>query len=81
LLPKVAAGLATRAGVPLHDLGMDEGGGGFLGVWGTQAPDWAAPALPLARQMQIWRHVWATGTLSVGFIFVALIVRLLSGPI
>jgi hypothetical protein len=81
LLPKVAAGIAARAGVPLHDLGMDEGGGGFLGVWRTQAPDWAAPALPLARQMRIWRHVWATGVLSVCVVILALIVRLLSGPI
>ncbi len=60
LFPKIAAGITARAGVALHDLGMVEGRGGFLGVWGTSAPDWAAPSLPLARQLQIWRHVAVT---------------------
>jgi hypothetical protein len=33
--PEVAAELAARAGIALSDLGMVEGRGGFLGVWGT----------------------------------------------
>jgi hypothetical protein len=81
LFPRLAADIAERAGIPLRDLGMVEGDGGLLAVWGTHAPDWAAPALPLARQYRIWRHVAITGTLSIVVIVVALFVRLLSGPI
>jgi hypothetical protein len=76
-----AADIAARANVPLRDLGMVEGKGGVLGVWGTHAPDWAAPALPLALQARLWRHAALTGTLSVVVIILALIVRLLSGPL
>jgi len=32
------------AGVTIRELGTVEGKGGFLGVWGTHAPDWSAPA-------------------------------------
>jgi hypothetical protein len=79
LFPKLAADIAARAGVPLRDLGMVEGGGGFLAVWGAHAPDWAAPALPLARQLWIWRHVAITGALAVLVPIIALIVRFLVG--
>jgi len=81
LFPRLAADIAARAGVPLRDLGMVEGGGGLLAVWGANAPDWAAPSLPLARQFRIWRHVAITGMLSIAVIVIALLVRLLSGPI
>jgi hypothetical protein len=81
LFRKIATEIAARAGVPLRDLGMVEGDGGLLAVWGTQAPDWAAPSLPIARQFRIWRHVAATGTLAIVVVVVALVVRLLSGPI
>ena len=79
LFPKLAADITARAGVPLRDLGMVEGGGGLLAVWGARAPDWAAPALPLARQLWIWRHVAITGALAVLVPVIALIVRLLVG--
>jgi hypothetical protein len=79
LFPKLAADIAARAGVPLRDLGMVEGGGGFLAVWGARAPDWAAPALPLARQLWIWRHVAVTGSLAVLVPIMALIVRFVAG--
>jgi hypothetical protein len=81
LFPTLATDIAARAAVPLRDLGMVEGGGGLLAVWGTHAPDWAAPALPLARQYRIWRHVAITGALSIGVVAIALVVRLLSGPL
>ena len=35
----LAAELSVRAGVPLRDLGMVEGRGGFLVIWGTHAQD------------------------------------------
>jgi len=79
LFPRLAADIAARAGVPFRDLGMVEGGGGFLAVWGARAPDWTAPALPLARQLWIWRHVAITGALAVLVPVIALIVRLLVG--
>ena len=53
--------LAARAGVPVTDLGMAEGKGGLLGVWGTHAPDWAAPALSPERQRSLWGRAAATG--------------------
>lgn len=75
----IAAALAARAGVELRDLGMVEGDGGFLGAWGTHAVDWAAPSLPLARQLRLWRHAAMTGTLAITIVIIALMVRLLVG--
>jgi hypothetical protein len=79
LVAKVATAIVARAHVPLHDLGMVEGGGSFLAVWGTRAPDWAAPSLPLAQQWRIWRHVAATGTLAIAILIIALAIRLIAG--
>jgi hypothetical protein len=77
---KIASAIVERARVPLRDLGMVEGRGGFLSVWGTHAWDWAAPSLPLAQQLQIWRHVTATGTLAIAILIIALTIRLMVGP-
>jgi len=72
----IVADLTSRAGVALRELGTVEGKGGLLGVWGTQAPDWAAPALPRARAMRLWRHAAGTGSLAIlVFILVVLIMR------
>jgi len=76
MVAKIAAAIVERAHVPLRDLGMVEGRGGILALWGTHAPDWAAPSLPLARQLRIWRHVATTGTLAVAILIIALAVRL-----
>jgi hypothetical protein len=76
---KIAAAIIARARVPLRDLGMVEGRGGFLSVWGTHAPDWAAPSLPLAQQLRIWRHVAATGALAIVILIIALAIRLAVG--
>jgi hypothetical protein len=78
---KLAADIAARAGVPLRDLGMAEGRGGFLGVWGTQAPDWAAPQMPIARQIRMRRRAAITGTLAIVVVVLALIVGLISGSL
>ena len=80
MVANIAAAIVAHAHVPLRDLGMVEGRGGFLSVWGTHAPDWAAPPLSLARQLRIWRHVAFTGALAVAIIIVALAVRLIAGP-
>lgn len=60
----IAGKLAARAGVALRDLGMVEGRGGFLAVWGTHAQDWATPSLPADRQARLWRRVVITGQLA-----------------
>ncbi len=71
----IAAAIVERAHVPLRDLGMVEGSGGVLSVWGAHAPDWAAPSLPLALQLRIWRHAASTGSLAVGIVLLAVIIR------
>jgi len=58
---RIVADLAARAGVQVDDLGMAEGHGGLLAVWGTHAPDWAAPALSAERQRSLWGRAAATG--------------------
>jgi hypothetical protein len=59
---------------------MVEGRGGFLAVWGTHTPDWAAPSLPLAQQLRLWRHAAATGAFAIAVIIIALAIRLIAGP-
>jgi hypothetical protein len=81
MFTKLAADIAARAGAPLRDLGMAEGRGGFLAVWGTHAPDWAAPPLPVARQIRMRRRAAITGTLAIVVIVLALVLRVLSGPL
>jgi hypothetical protein len=72
----IAADLVARAGVALRDLGMVEGKGGLLGVWGTHTPDWGAPALPRERAMRLWRHAASTGSIAISMtILVILIMR------
>ncbi len=72
LFEDIATKLAARAGVPVRDLGMVQGGGGFLCVWGTRAPEWAAPSLAMGRQSRLWWHATATG--AVGAAVIAIIV-------
>ncbi len=78
---RIAADLGARAHVPIRDLGMVEGKGGVLAVWGTHAPDWAAPPLPLAQQLRLWRHVAFTGSFAIAVVIIALVIRLISGPL
>ena len=61
---RVVEELAARAGVQVSDLGMAEGRGGLLGVWGTHAPDWAAPALSPERQRSLWARAAMTGAVA-----------------
>jgi hypothetical protein len=59
---RVISDIVARSHCPVRDLGMVEGKGGALSVWGTHAPDWTAPALPLDRQKQLWARAAATGS-------------------
>ena len=77
---KLVAEIVARSGAPLRDLGMAEGKGGVLGVWGTHEPDWASPALSQARQKQLLRRVAITGMLPIPLIIFAILVRLIAGP-
>ncbi|MFI5011347.1 MAG: hypothetical protein ACHQAY_03270 [Hyphomicrobiales bacterium] len=79
VFPKLVADIARRAAAPIRDLGMIEGRGGVLGVWGTKAADWTAPALSAARQRRIRRKVAITGALSLIVVVIALLLRLLVG--
>ena len=58
----IAHEFATRASVPLKDLGMIEASAGFVSVWGGRAADWSASALPPQRQRMLWKRAAATGT-------------------
>jgi len=75
MFSRLAVDMAARAHVPIRDLGMVEGRGGFLSVWGTHAPDWSAPSLPLAQQLRIWRHVALTGTLSLTLFLLLIFIK------
>jgi hypothetical protein len=79
LFAKLAANIAARAQVPIRDLGMVEGRGGALAVWGTHAPDWAAPPLRLALQLRIWRRAALTGQLAIGIVILAVLLRIVIG--
>jgi hypothetical protein len=71
----IANAIVERAHVPLRELGMVEGSGGFLSVWGAHSPDWAAPSLPLEQQLRIWRQAAWTGSLALGIVFLAVIIK------
>ncbi len=72
----IVADLTRRAGIQLHELGTVEGAGGVLAVWGTHAPDWAAPALPRERANRLWRQAASTGSLTIAvFLIVILVMR------
>lgn len=73
----VANRLAERAGVPLRDLGMVEGRGGFLAVWGASAQAWTASSLPPERQAWLWSKAALTGRLLGVFAAIILLVYLL----
>lgn len=73
MFASIVADLAARASVTVRELGTVEGKGGVLGVWGTHAPDWAAPAVPLARQMRLWRHAASTGTLAISLVVLVIL--------
>ncbi len=75
----IAAAVAARAGTKFHDIGMVEGHGGLLGVWGAHSVPWSTPSLPLARQLRLWRHAAFTGGLTVVIIIVAIVLRLIVG--
>jgi hypothetical protein len=61
----IVKAIVARTHAPLRDLGMVEGKGGVLGVWGTQTVDWGTPSLDEARQRRLWRAAYITGYIAV----------------
>jgi hypothetical protein len=79
IVSKIALAIVERAHIPLRDLGMVKGRGGFLSMWGAHAPDWAAPSLPMAQQLRVWRHAASTGASVIAITIFAIVVRLIVG--
>jgi hypothetical protein len=61
----IVEAIVARTHTPPRDLGMVEGKGGVLGVWGTQTVDWRTPSLDEARQSRLWRAARVTGYIAV----------------
>jgi hypothetical protein len=76
MFTEIANELADRAGVELRDLGMVEGDGGVIGLWGTHAADWQTPALPPSRQHRLWRQAALLGTVTMIIIVASIVIRL-----
>jgi hypothetical protein len=53
--------LTRMTGLALHDRGMVDGKGGFLGVLFTSVPEWDAPSLTAQQQSDRWRRAGMTG--------------------
>ena len=64
--------IRVKTGLPLHDLGMVEGKGGFLGLLFTSVPSCDAPRVPTAVQNMLWRRTVVTGSLA-GAVFLTAI--------
>ncbi len=56
--------IIQRARLPLHDLGMVDGAGGFLGVAFTAIPSWDAADVGAARAAANWRVAEMTGWIA-----------------
>jgi hypothetical protein len=63
--------IAARSEARWCELGMVEGKGGVLAVWGARAPDWGAAPLPSERAEALWRMAWTTLRRAEGLAFVA----------
>jgi hypothetical protein len=72
---ELVAELLARAKIPLRELGTVEGRGALLCVWGTEAPDWAAPPLPRDQALRLWRHAAGTGALAMTLIILLVVLR------
>ena len=75
----IVSEIITRAHVPLRDRGTVAGDGGFLGTWGTHAPDWAAPPLPRNLALRLWSRAATTGSLTMLATLLLMVMRWLFG--
>jgi hypothetical protein len=77
-LRPVAQAIAEAAGVPLNDLGMVAGRGGFLGVWFARPPCWSATPMNSGMQSDFRRRVYLTGAVTAISLAVVWMVAALS---
>jgi len=68
--------IALRTGLPLRDLGMVEGKGGFLGVFFTSVPGWEKPGMSAGQQAGSWNRAEMTFGLAGLVAMAALVVSL-----
>jgi hypothetical protein len=61
----LAREIAERSGAQWRELGMVEGKGGVLGVWGARAPQWGAAPLPREQAEAVWQRAAVTGRLAM----------------
>jgi len=61
----LAREIAGRSGARWRELGMVEGKGGLLGVWGARAPEWGAAPLPREQAEAVWQRAAMTGRLAM----------------
>jgi hypothetical protein len=61
----LAREIAERSGARWRELGMVEGKGGFLGMWGVRAPEWRAAPLPREQAEAVWQRAAMTGRLAM----------------
>lgn len=61
----LAREIAERSGARWRELGMVEGKGGVLGVWGARAPEWGAAPLPREHAEAVWQEAAMTGFLAM----------------
>lgn len=66
--------IAERARTPIADLGMVDGGAGFLAVLGASVPDWSAPSLPadaIEKRRKAAAHAFQIMTLTAALVTLA----------
>ena len=63
MLP-ITTEIAERAGIPVNDLGVVEGGGGLFAAWFLTVPDWSAAAVSPERAEWLFRRVNLTNRLA-----------------
>jgi len=68
--------IALRTGLPLRDLGMVEGKGGFLGVLFTSVPGWDTPGMSVRQQAGSWNRAELTFGLAGLVAMAAMVVSL-----
>jgi hypothetical protein len=61
----LAREIAERSGARWRELGMVEGKGGVLEVWGARAPEWGATPLPREQAEAVWQQAAMTGRLAM----------------
>ena len=68
--------IRLKTGLPLRDIGMVEGAGGFLGVLFSSLPRWDEPSLQVERQVMLWQRAALTGGMAGTVLLIGFLVSL-----